>query len=95
MREGFIVPFAGPGSSERTAGAYTRSSATSIVTPTDGGSPTRLSALDSSALSFEVQYEGYRAAYHLDRVTGTFSQRPNLGGIFFGRCEMKPYTTKF
>ena len=69
--------------------------ATSAVTPTDGGSPTRLSALNSAALSFEVQYGGYRAAYHLDRVTATFSQRPNLGGVFFGRCEMKPYITKF
>ncbi len=69
--------------------------ATSTVTPTDGGGPTRLSALNSAALSFEIRYEGYRAAYNLDRVTGTFSQRPNLGGVFFGRCEINPYTTKF
>jgi hypothetical protein len=68
------------------------------VTPLDGGyKPARIIALTPLELSFEVQYEGYRVAYHLDRVNGTFSQRPNLfgqgpnlGGVYFGRCEIKP-----
>jgi hypothetical protein len=68
------------------------------VTPLDGGfKPAKIIALNSLELSFEVQYEGYQVAYHLDRVHGTFSQRPNLfgqganqGGVYFGRCETKP-----
>lgn len=68
--------------------------ATPSVTPVDAGSAVRVLAVDSLELSFEVQYEGYRAAYRLNRVDGTFSQRPNLGGIFFGRCELRPYTTR-
>jgi hypothetical protein len=72
------------------------------VTPTDGGyKPAKITALTQLELSFEVQYEGYRVAYHLDRVTGTFSQRPNLlgqgpnqGGVYFGHCEIKPLETK-
>ena len=51
----------------------------------------RLNAIE---LSFEVQYETYKAAYHLDRVQSIFSQRPNLGGVFFGRCYLKPYQTQ-
>jgi hypothetical protein len=68
---------------------------TPSVTPLNGGSPARIISMTSLEVSFEVQYEGYRAAYHLNRVDGTFSQRPNLGGIFFGRCELKPLETKF
>jgi hypothetical protein len=62
------------------------------VTPLNGGSASSVIKLDSAELSFEVQYEGYRVAYHLNRVDGTFSQRPDLGGIFFGQCQEKPYT---
>lgn len=67
--------------------------ATPAVTPINGGGATRVIALNAIELSFEVQYEGYKAAYHLDRVQGIFSQRPNLGGVFFGRCYLKPYQT--
>ena len=65
------------------------------VVPIDGGSPARIISLTSLELSFEVQYEGYRAAYHVTRVDGTFSQRPSVGGVFFGRCDTKPLETKF
>jgi hypothetical protein len=71
------------------------------VQPTDGGSPARVLSLTPLELSFEVQYEGYKAAYHLNRVDGTFTQRPNLlgqgpnqGGVFFGTCGAKPLTTQ-
>ncbi|HTW52305.1 MAG TPA: hypothetical protein VME45_10460 [Stellaceae bacterium] len=64
------------------------------VQPTDGGSPARVLSVTPLELSFEVQYEGYKVAYHLNRVDGTFSQRPNLGGIFFGTCYPKPLTTQ-
>jgi hypothetical protein len=62
-----------------------------VVTPMNGGSPARLITPNSAELSFDVQYEGYRVAYHLNRVDGTFSQRPNLGGVFFGTCKEQPY----
>jgi hypothetical protein len=64
------------------------------VTPVDGGGPGRIIALTPLELSFAVQYEGYKAAYHLDRIGGTFSQRPKLGGVFFGRCDQRPLETK-
>ena len=74
---------------------------TPAVQPTDGGSPARVLSLTSLELSFEVQYEGYKIAYHLNRVDGTFTQRPNLlgqgpnqGGVFFGNCDTKPLATK-
>jgi hypothetical protein len=67
---------------------------TPAVTPLNGGGATRIIALNAIELSFEVKYEGYNAAYHLDRVQGIFSQRPNLGGVFFGRCAIKPFVTK-
>ncbi|HVH80433.1 MAG TPA: hypothetical protein VM782_13645 [Stellaceae bacterium] len=67
---------------------------TPSVTPLNGGAPARILALNTIELSFDVKYEGYRAAYHLNRVDGTFSQRPNLGGVFFGRCDLRPYTTR-
>lgn len=67
---------------------------TPAVTPLNGGGATRIIALNAIELSFEVTYEGYRAAYHLDRVQGIFSQRPNLGGVFFGRCDLRPYQTR-
>jgi len=60
------------------------------IFPLNGGSPARIITVNGLELSFEVQYEGYRAAYHLNRVDGTFSQRPNIGGVFFGRCDWKP-----
>jgi hypothetical protein len=70
------------------------------VTSLDGGyKPAKIIALNSLELSFEVQYEGYRVAYHLDRVNGTFSQRPNLGrganlgGVYFGTCAIRPLET--
>jgi len=70
------------------------------VTPLDGGyKPATIIALNALELSFEVQYEGYRVAYHLDRVNGTFSQRPNLGrganlgGVYFGTCATRPLET--
>jgi hypothetical protein len=66
---------------------------TPAVTPLNGGGATRIIALNAIELSFEVQYEGYKAAYHLNRVQGIFSQRPNLGGVFFGRCYLQPYRT--
>jgi hypothetical protein len=65
------------------------------VVPTDGGSPGRILALTALELTFEVQYEGYRVAYHVNRIDGTISQRPNLGGVFFGSCDTKPVTTRF
>lgn len=64
------------------------------VQPTDGGSPARILSLTPLELSFEVQYEGYKVAYHLNRVDGTFTQRPNLGGVFFGNCAVAPLTTR-
>jgi hypothetical protein len=72
------------------------------VAPLDGGyKPAKIIALTPLELSFEVQYEGYRVAYHLDRVGGTFSQRPNLlgqgpnqGGVYFGTCVIKPLETQ-
>lgn len=64
------------------------------VQPTDGGSSARILSLTSLELSFEVQYEGYKVAYHLNRVDGTFTQRPNLGGVFFGTCDARPLTTR-
>jgi hypothetical protein len=72
------------------------------VTPLDGGSkPAKIIALTPLELSFEVQYEGYRVAYHLDRVNGNFSQRPNLlgqgpnqGGVYFGTCVIKPLESR-
>jgi len=67
--------------------------ATPAVTPLNGGGATRIIALNTIELSFEIQYEGYKAAYHLDRVQGIFSQRPNLGGVFFGRCYLRPFQT--
>jgi hypothetical protein len=66
---------------------------TPVVTPLNGGGATRIIALNAIELSFEVKYETYKVAYHLDRVQGIFSQRPNLGGIFFGRCYLQPYQT--
>lgn len=64
------------------------------VQPTDGGSPARILSLTPLELSFEVKYEGYEVAYHLNRIDGTFTQRPNLGGVFFGNCHIRPLTTK-
>src|SRR5262249_37920479 len=64
------------------------------VTPLNGGGATKIIAVNPLELSFEVQYEGYRAAYHLDRVEGRFSQRPNIGGVFFGRCDLRPLETR-
>jgi hypothetical protein len=67
--------------------------APSVVT--DSGTPGRIIALTSIELSFEVPYEGYRVAYHVNRIDGTISQRPNLGGVFSGRCAMKPLEQTF
>jgi len=64
------------------------------VQPLGGGSPARILSLTPLELSFEVKYEGYNVAYHLDRVDGTFTQRPNLGGVFFGNCDIRPLETK-
>ena len=64
------------------------------VQPTDGGSPARILSLTPLELSFEVKYEGYRVAYHLNRVDGSFTQRPDLGGVFFGNCDIRPLATK-
>jgi hypothetical protein len=68
------------------------------IYPMNGGSPAKILALNSLELSFDVEYEGYSAAYHLDRVDGTFVQRPNLGrpnlgGVYFGRCYAQPLST--
>jgi hypothetical protein len=71
------------------------------VTPLDGGyKPATIIALTALELSFEVQYEGYRVAYHLDRVNGTFTERPKLlgqgpnqGGVYFGSCVTRPLET--
>jgi len=65
------------------------------VYPVNGGGATRVLSINSAELSFEVQYEGYRAAYYVNRLDGTISQRPNLGGVFFGRCAPKPYAPQF
>ena len=70
------------------------------IYPLNGGKgPAQILALNGLELSFEVQYEGYRAAYRLDRVTGTFSQRPNtgrpnLGGVYFGNCHLQPLAAR-
>jgi hypothetical protein len=72
-----------------------------LVTPLDGGyKPATIIALTPLELSFEVQYEGYRVAYHFDRVNGTFTERPNLlvqgpnqGGVYFGSCVTRPLET--
>ena len=64
------------------------------IYPLNGGGPARGVGLSSLGLSFEVQYQGYRAPYHLNRVDGAFSQRPSPGGVFFGRCELKPLETR-
>lgn len=64
------------------------------VQPTDGGSPAQILSLTPLELSFAVRYEGYKVAYHLNRVDGSFTQRPNLGGVFSGNCDVKPLTTK-
>ena len=58
---------------------------------TDGGKPGRIITLTSLELTFEVKYEGYSVVYHVNRLDGTFSQRPNVGGIFYGTCNLKPY----
>ena len=65
------------------------------VTPLDREKPGRITSLTPLELSFEVQYEGYKVAYRLNRVDGSFSQRPNLGGVFFGTCETKSLDKKF
>jgi hypothetical protein len=65
------------------------------VVPTDGGATGRVIALTPLEFSFEVQYEGYRVAYHVNRVDGSISQRPNLGGVFSGKCDMQPLATRF
>lgn len=64
------------------------------VQPTDGGGVAKVLSLTPLELSFEVPYQGYKVAYHLNRVDGTFSQHPNLGGVFFGNCDVRPLTTK-
>ena len=64
------------------------------VQPLDGGSPARILSLTPLELSFEVQYQGYKVAYHLNRVDGGFTQVPALGGVFVGRCDIKPLATK-
>jgi len=64
------------------------------VQPMDGGGRAKILSLTQLELSFEVPYEGYKAAYHLNRVDGTFTQRPNLGGVFFGKCDAKPLAAK-
>ena len=64
------------------------------VQPIDGGSPALILSLTPLELSFVVKYEGYKVAYHLNRVDGTFTQRPNLGGVFFGNCDIRPLATK-
>jgi hypothetical protein len=67
---------------------------TPAIQPMDGGGRTKILSLTQLELSFEVPYEGYKAAYHLNRADGTFTQRPNLGGVFFGRCDARPLVTK-
>jgi hypothetical protein len=66
---------------------------TPAVQPIDGGGRTKILSLTALELSFEVPYEGYKVAYHLNRVDGAFTQRPNLGGVFFGNCTTKPLLT--
>jgi hypothetical protein len=66
-----------------------------LVTPLDRGKPARIISLTPLELSFDVQYDGYKVAYLLNRVDGSFSQRPNLGGVFSGTCETKPLDKKF
>lgn len=64
------------------------------IFPLNGGSLVRGVSVNSLGLSFEVQYPGYRVAYHLNRVDGTFSQHPSPGGVYFGRCELRPLETR-
>jgi hypothetical protein len=65
------------------------------VYPVNGGSATQILSLNTAELSFVVQYEGYRAAYWINRLDGTISQRPNIGGVYFGRCDPRPFEQKF
>lgn len=65
-----------------------------VIIPLDGGAPAQVLALTPLELSFAVQYRGYKAVYRLNRVDGSFSQRPDLGGVFAGTCEFRPLTTK-
>jgi hypothetical protein len=62
---------------------------------TDGGRGGRIVAFDAYNLVFEVQYEGYRVTYHVNRIDGSISQRPNFGGAYFGTCELRPLERKF
>jgi hypothetical protein len=62
---------------------------------TTGGIWGRITALTALELAFDIQYEGYRATYRVNRVDGTISQRPNIGGAFSGNCELQPFTKKF
>jgi hypothetical protein len=65
------------------------------VYPVNGGGATQILSVNSAELSLEVQYEGYQAAYYVNRLDGAISQRPNLGGVFVGRCYPKPFQPKF
>jgi hypothetical protein len=62
---------------------------------TDTGTPGRIIALTPLELAFEIRYADYAAYYRVNRIDGSISQTSNLGGSFYGICELKPLETKF
>jgi hypothetical protein len=62
---------------------------------TDTGTLGRITALTPVELTFEIQYENYRANYRVSRIDGTISERSNFGGVFYGICDLRSLETKF
>jgi len=62
---------------------------------TESGRPGRIIALSSTALDFEIQYDGYKAVYQVNRLDGTIREASTLGSVFSGVCELKPFAPKF
>jgi hypothetical protein len=62
---------------------------------TSGGTPGHIISLTPYEVTFEIQYAGYKALYHINRIEGTIQQLPNVGGVFSGRCDQLPLRQKF
>jgi len=69
-------------------------SETPAIIPLEDGAPAQVLSVTPLELSFLVQYRGYKATYRLNRVDGSFTQRPNFGGVFSGACEFEPLVTR-
>ena len=65
------------------------------VVATSSGNVGRIITLTPYELSFEIQYDGYKVIYDINRIEGTIRQWPNIGGVFSGRCEEQPLRQKF